>query len=86
MLSLKVGDTIYLSRGEATVFDKVSKLLIGSDVDGNSAVIKVYLAVIDEWFQLVPSSSYEAKYNAIWEVDEVNGNSPDYILDEVEVI
>ena len=82
MLKLNINDTIYLTRENASVFDKVESIKVSADVDGNQAVVKVYLLEIGAWFDLVPTSTYNQTYGKFWSVDEINGSAPEYTTTE----
>lgn len=83
MLSLHIGDTVLLTKGDASVFDKVAGFTVGKDYQGSNVVLYVKT---EQGLGVKLGAEYRMYENDVWAVDEVNGSAPDYILDEVEVI
>ena len=85
MLSINVGDKVYLTKSgqDVSVFDIVKEYRVGSDVDGNPAVIYLDLKNVG-WVKIAMEDSYDQVYQPekIWTVDEVNGSAPEYTLAE----
>jgi hypothetical protein len=85
MLSLNIGDRVYLTKSgkDVSVYDTVKEYRVGSDVDGNPAVVYLMLDSVG-WVKITAEDSYDQTYqpDKIWTVDEVNGASPEYTLAE----
>lgn len=79
MLKLNIGDTIYLTKGEAFIFDKVAGFSVGKDYKGNSVVLYVKT---DEGLGLKLGAEYRMYEDDVWTVETVNGSEPEYILVE----
>lgn len=85
MLSLNIGDKVLLTKSgkDVSVFDIVKEYRVGSDVDGNPAVVYLMLENIG-WVKITAEDSYDQVYQPekIWTVDEVNCSAPEYTLAE----
>jgi len=81
MLRINIGDTIYLTKEDASITDTVDGYWVGRDEDGNQAVVGVRLKVADNYYRLTKKYSFS---DDVWTVDEVNGESPIYSVKEYE--
>ena len=83
MLHINIGDTVYLTKGNASITDTVEKFTVGTDIDGEECVLSVRLKELCQDITL----SKEVKWSAEpWTVDEVNCESPVYTMPEIDAI
>jgi RNA:NAD 2'-phosphotransferase (TPT1/KptA family) len=79
MLSLNIGDTVLLTKGEATIFDKVAGFSVGKDYQGSNVVLYVKT---EQGLGVKLGAEYRMYENEVWTVDEVNCCAPEYTLAE----
>jgi hypothetical protein len=74
MLSLNIGDTIYLTKNDASIFDKVAGFSVGKDYQGNHVVLYV---TTEQGVGVYLGAEYRMYEDKVWTVDEVNGSAPE---------
>lgn len=79
MFRLNIGDTIYLTKGEAFIFDKVASFSVGQDYQGNAVVLYVKT---EQGLGVKLGAEYRMYVDDVWTVDKINGSAPEYILVE----
>jgi len=83
MFRLSIGDTIYLANEalDSSVIGKVSGYTVGNDVNGQQSILSIQVKGIDS-FRIAQSQSWQS-VDALWQVDEVNGSAPEWIMPDI---
>jgi len=86
MFKLSIGDTIYLANEalDSSVIGKVSRYTVGNDVNGQESILTITVKGIDT-FKIAQASTWQS-LDELWQVDEVNGSAPQYVMPELEAI
>jgi hypothetical protein len=79
MLSINIGDTVLLTKGDASIFDKVAGFSVGKDYQGNNVVLHIKT---EQGLGVNLGAEYRMYEDSVWTVDEVNCSAPEYTLAE----